>query len=54
MDKNLNMKRIDFFAERFQGIGFGGTTGYYDETFYFVGTFLCFNMYFELNLGKID
>ena len=47
------MNRIEFFVERFHGIGFGGTTAYLEKTFYFVGTFLCFNIYFELNLGKV-
>lgn len=47
------MKRIDFFVDVFKGLGLGGTFGFYNKHFYFVGTFLCFNLYFELNLGKV-
>jgi hypothetical protein len=45
--------RIDFFIDKFYGLGFGGTFGYYQKTIYFAGTFLCFNIYFEVNIGKI-
>ena len=45
--------RIDFFIDYYKGIGFGSTFGYYSKHFYFASTILCFNIYFELNLGKV-
>ena len=47
------MRRIEFFVDKFSGIGMGLSFGFYDKHFYLVGTILCFNIYFELNFGKI-
>jgi hypothetical protein len=46
-------KRLEFFLSTFRGLGLGITFSFYDNCFICVGTFLCFNTYFELNLGKI-
>ena len=48
------MKWVDFFVDKFDGIGLGFSFGTYDYHIYFVATFLCFNFYFEFNLGKIN
>jgi hypothetical protein len=46
-------KRLEFFVSTFIGLGLGLSFGFYDKCLICVGTFLCFNIYFELNLGKI-
>ena len=45
-------KRIEFFGEIFRGIGLGLTVGCENKILLCVGTFLCFNFYIEVYLGK--
>ena len=47
------MRRIEFFISSFRGLGLGLSFGFYDKCLICLGTFLCFNIYFELNLEKI-
>ena len=44
--------RFGFFVDTFKGIGFGLTFGVYDNYLMGLGTFLCFNFYFEARLKK--
>lgn len=44
--------RFGFFVDTFKGIGLGITFGVYDKHLIGMGTFLCFNFYFEIYLGK--
>ena len=51
MDKIMN-KRVEFFVDIFKGIGLGLTFGYEHKMLICMGTFLCFNFYIEVYLGK--
>ena len=44
--------RFGFFVDTFKGIGFGLTFGVYDNYLMGMGTFLCFNFYIEVRIGK--
>ena len=44
--------RVEFFGDIFKGIGLGITVGCENKILICVGTFLCFNFYIEVYLGK--
>ena len=44
--------RFGFFVYTFKGIGLGLTFGVYDNYLMGMGTFLCFNFYIEVRIGK--
>ena len=44
--------RFEFIMGTFKGIGLGLTFGYEHKILVCMGTFLCFNFYFEVYLGK--
>ena len=44
--------RVEFFGDIFKGIGLGITVGYEHKIVIIIGTFLCFNFYVEVYLGK--
>ena len=44
-------KRIEFFADIFNGVGFGFTFGIYDKHLLGLFTFLCFNIYLDVKLN---
>jgi hypothetical protein len=51
MDKDMN-NRVEFFGDTFKGIGLGLTFGYEYKLLVCSATFLCFNFYIEVYLGK--
>jgi hypothetical protein len=44
--------RVEFFGDIFKGIGLGLTFGYEYKLLVCSATFLCFNFYIEVYLGK--
>ena len=51
MDKDMS-NRVEFFGDIFKGIGLGITVGCENKILICVVTFLCFNFYIEVYLGK--
>jgi hypothetical protein len=51
MDKDMN-NRFEFLVDTFKGIGLGLTFGYEYKLLVCSATFLCFNFYIEVYLGK--
>ena len=45
-------KRVEFLVDKFKGIGLGLTIGCENKILICYGTFLCFNFYIEVYLGK--
>jgi len=44
--------RFEFLVDTFKGVGLGLTFGYEYKLLVCMGTFLCFNFYIEVYLGK--